>query len=99
MTRKLTILTLAMAFLISMAAMAAAEVYENYPPHIVKKVQIDLNQMGYGSGPVDGVFGPKTRRALRAYQRAHDLPATGRLNIPTIRSLGLPPPPGYQGQW
>ncbi len=99
MTRKITVLFLALAFMVSMTAMAAAEVYENYPPHIVKKVQIHLNQMGYGSGPVDGLFGPKTRRALRAYQRANNLPVSGSLNIPTIRSLGLPPPPGYQGRW
>ena len=38
--------------------------------------------------PADGVVGPVTRRALRAYQRSHGLPVTGRVDVATIRATG-----------
>lgn len=37
----------------------------------------------------DGVFGPKTKRALKTYQRRNGLRVTGRANTATLRSLGL----------
>jgi len=36
----------------------------------------------------DGVVGPQTRAAIRRFQRAHGLPATGRLDRATSRALG-----------
>lgn len=47
--------------------------------------QTDLNALGYDVGAVDGVLGRKTRNALRAYQKAHGLPADG---FPTMEMLG-----------
>jgi len=47
--------------------------------------QTDLNTLGYDVGTVDGVLGRKTRNALRAYQKAHGLPADG---FPTMEMLG-----------
>lgn len=38
---------------------------------------------------VDGVVGPVTRKALRRFQRKHDLKVTGRLDRATLRALGL----------
>jgi peptidoglycan hydrolase-like protein with peptidoglycan-binding domain len=37
----------------------------------------------------DGIFGPKTKRALKNYQRRNGLRVTGRANSATLRSLGL----------
>jgi len=37
----------------------------------------------------DGVFGPKTKRALKTYQRRNDLKVTGKADTATLRSLGL----------
>ena len=37
----------------------------------------------------DGVFGPKTKRALKTYQRRNRLKVTGRADTATLRSLGL----------
>ena len=37
----------------------------------------------------DGVFGPKTKRALKNYQRRNGLKVTGRADTATLRSLGL----------
>jgi len=37
----------------------------------------------------DGIFGPKTKRALKNYQRRNGLKVTGRADTATLRSLGL----------
>ncbi len=43
----------------------------------VIQLQEKLEAKGYSVGPIDGIPGPKTRRALRAYQRANGLVADG----------------------
>jgi membrane-bound lytic murein transglycosylase B len=39
--------------------------------------QTNLKALGYDPGSIDGVLGRGTRKALRAYQQAHGLPADG----------------------
>lgn len=36
----------------------------------VKQVQIGLNNIGFDPGPLDGVMGPKTRKALKGFQKS-----------------------------
>jgi membrane-bound lytic murein transglycosylase B len=43
----------------------------------VKWVQSNLNQAGYDAGVEDGIFGTKTKRALRKYQQAQGWVADG----------------------
>jgi peptidoglycan hydrolase-like protein with peptidoglycan-binding domain len=57
------------------------------PAADVRTAQRQLKERGYYGGPVDGVIGPATENALRAYQRDRGLKATGRLDSPTVRSL------------
>ena len=52
-------------------------------------VQIALGKHGYYHGPVDGVVGPKTRKAIVEYQYDRHLPVSGRIDYPLTRSLGL----------
>jgi lytic murein transglycosylase len=47
-------------------------------------LQTALNQRGFDSGAPDGVMGPNTRGAIRAYQRSAGLPADG---YPTLELL------------
>ena len=43
----------------------------------VEEVQRILTEGGYYSGPIDGVYGPETESAVRAYQTAHGLEVDG----------------------
>jgi len=42
-----------------------------------RAIQDKLIEFGYDPGPSDGVIGPKTRAAIRAYERDHGLPERG----------------------
>jgi peptidoglycan hydrolase-like protein with peptidoglycan-binding domain/DNA invertase Pin-like site-specific DNA recombinase len=53
----------------------------------VREVQRTLVQLGYRPGPVDGLFGPRTRAATLWFQYKHGLPTTGRVNRPTLTVL------------
>jgi peptidoglycan hydrolase-like protein with peptidoglycan-binding domain len=54
----------------------------------VERVQKALKQNGHDPGPIDGVNGPRTRAALKTYQTAQGLEATGRLDDATLAKLG-----------
>jgi peptidoglycan hydrolase-like protein with peptidoglycan-binding domain len=66
----------------------------------VARLQADLERLGYTmTGPVDGIFGPKTASGVRAFQQDHGLPVTGTVDPATwqavVRSLaGLSPAEG-----
>ena len=55
----------------------------------IKKVQKTLRDKGYDPGPIDGVMGPQTRKALRQYQKSENLPVTGHLDTQTAGRLGV----------
>ncbi|MGE3142138.1 MAG: lytic murein transglycosylase [Hyphomonadaceae bacterium] len=44
----------------------------------VRDLQRRLTRLGYHTNGVDGVIGSRTRAAIRAFERDHDLPVTGR---------------------
>jgi peptidoglycan hydrolase-like protein with peptidoglycan-binding domain len=46
--------------------------------NIVVEVQQRLARAGYYHGPIDGIMGPQTRRAISAYERDHNMPALRR---------------------
>lgn len=55
----------------------------------VKSVQQALQDKGHDPGPIDGVMGPKTMAALRAFQKDQKLQETGRLDDQTREKLGV----------
>jgi peptidoglycan hydrolase-like protein with peptidoglycan-binding domain len=57
----------------------------------VRQVQQKLNNIGYPAGPVDGVLGPLTESALRQFQRARNLNATGHIDSKTVAALNREP--------
>jgi hypothetical protein len=52
-----------------------------------RKVQGALSRLGYYDLPVDGVFGPETRAAIRRYQHEIGAEMTGRLTAPQASRL------------
>ncbi len=59
------------------------------PDQVIVNVQNALKQLGYYTGDVNGSLGANTRSALTAYQQDYGLDATGVVDEPTVRALGL----------
>src|SRR5919107_1461589 len=55
----------------------------------IKQVQEALKNKGHDPGPADGVMGPKTQQALRAFQKESGMQASGRLDDKTASALGV----------
>lgn len=54
----------------------------------VRRLQEDLRALGHDPGPVDGMFGVQTEAAVRAFQKAHDLPLDGAIGWPrTVKAI------------
>lgn len=51
------------------------------------RAQIRLASLGFSSGSIDGVSGPKTESALHAFQKKFNLPRTGELDETTRNAL------------
>ena len=54
---------------------------------IVRQLQRRLRRSGYTTGPVDGLYGPRTARAVRRFQRAHGLVPDGAVGPQTNAAL------------
>jgi peptidoglycan hydrolase-like protein with peptidoglycan-binding domain len=50
-------------------------------PYSLRNVQVALSNLGYAVGTPDGVIGPKSRAAIRAYQVDSGMPASGEPSI------------------
>jgi peptidoglycan hydrolase-like protein with peptidoglycan-binding domain len=69
--------------------------YEMSSPDIQQRVVADaqmvLTRRGYYRSEIDGIYGPGTEFALRAFQSSRRLPPSGRFDIRTLGALGLMP--------
>jgi Las17-binding protein actin regulator/putative peptidoglycan binding protein len=57
----------------------------------IMQAQKSLQEKGFYNGSIDGVIGPMTRKAIREFQKAENLPVNGQLNEQTSAKLGVPP--------
>jgi hypothetical protein len=55
---------------------------------VARQVQRHLAQTGYYDGPIDGIIGDGTRRAIRSYERANGLPVDGRIDNRLLETMG-----------
>lgn len=53
----------------------------------IRTAQQRLSALGYGVGPADGVYGPRTRRAIESFQRDNGLAADGRVSTELLAAL------------
>jgi len=93
------------ALILSLSGLAEARPYHHRGPVVVEygggyghrphrmsvqaRAQQRLRQLGYYRGPIDGAFGPGSKRALVRFQRDHRIPMTGWLDGRTQRALRL----------
>jgi peptidoglycan hydrolase-like protein with peptidoglycan-binding domain len=56
---------------------------------LVRSVQQALYDRGYAVGSVDGQWGPATEKAVRQFQQAAGLAASGELEPQTLAALGV----------
>jgi hypothetical protein len=67
----------------------SAPVSTAYDSSTVRAAQQALNSRGYNVGPIDGQFGASTQDAVRRFQQASNIPATGELTPRTLSALGV----------
>jgi peptidoglycan hydrolase-like protein with peptidoglycan-binding domain len=53
----------------------------------VEILQVRLSALGFDTGPIDNDFGPKTKAALKAFQKSKGLPETGLVDLTTWKAL------------
>jgi peptidoglycan hydrolase-like protein with peptidoglycan-binding domain len=53
----------------------------------IKEAQTGLAKAGYFKGSTNGVYGRRTRNAVKAYQKANKLPVTGQLSDSLLSRL------------
>ena len=62
---------------------------QQLPKEKVKQIQEALKEKGQDPGQADGIMGPKTQQALRAFQKSENLQVTGRVDEKTASALGV----------
>lgn len=55
----------------------------------VSILQEALKKKGFSPGTIDGIYGPKTEQAVKAFQKSIDLPGGGIIGPKTLKGLGL----------
>ena len=81
--------TLIIVLFQSMPAAGAASLKEGSRGSDVKQIQTKLKEMGYYSGTVDGVYGTKTKAAVKYFQSKKGLKADGICGPETLAALGI----------
>lgn len=54
---------------------------------LIRMVQLTLKDSGFDPGPIDGILGPKTRKAIKTFQIKNELEPTGELDKQTMNQL------------
>lgn len=85
----LTILFLLNILLISMVEFSQAAYRQGSTGGTVSTIQQKLVNWGYFSGPVDGIYGPKTQAAVKKFQQKNGLKVDGVVGPATLSALGI----------
>jgi peptidoglycan hydrolase-like protein with peptidoglycan-binding domain len=57
-------------------------------PDKIRVIQQALQSKGFDPGPIDGIFGPRTREAVRNFQDRYGMNPTGEIDNQTLFALG-----------
>jgi peptidoglycan hydrolase-like protein with peptidoglycan-binding domain len=95
MRRTLTLSTALSAVALAATLHVTSASAASYDP-MVYRAQMALNAKGFDTGNPDGLYGPRTRTALQAWERASGLPATSTVTPDVVAQLeggsAAPPP-------
>jgi len=58
----------------------------------VKQLQLQLLRNSFNPGPIDGIYGSQTERAVIAFQLSRNLRPTGVADVQTLQALGITKP-------
>lgn len=58
----------------------------------ILQIQQLLKQKGFDPGPLDGLYGPKTKAGIQAFQQANGLPVTGAATFDLLQRLSYRAP-------
>ncbi|MCY1551933.1 His-Xaa-Ser repeat protein HxsA [compost metagenome] len=58
---------------------------------VVSKVQVALGKLGFDIGTADGMAGPKTAEAIKAFERGTGMSEVGAINPRLLAVLGSQP--------
>ena len=78
-------------FLIAATSLVSAQ--ETKRRADVREAERRLAELGYWTGPVDGVLDPATRSALIAFQKWEGRPVTGKLTLDDLEAIRTATPP------
>ena len=88
---KLPAILLSIFFILALPTLAqAATIRTGSTGAQVKALQTELNREGYTVGPVDGIFGPKTKAGVVQFQTGQGLTADGIVGAATQAALDRP---------
>jgi peptidoglycan hydrolase-like protein with peptidoglycan-binding domain len=66
---------------------SSAPIGPTSPPKTIKQLQQALKMLGYDVGTPDGIWGDKTSKAVKKFQRKHKLDADGLVGAKTARAI------------
>lgn len=88
--KRLRVLALAAALLLALSLGASAVTYQRGSSGgTVKEIQTKLQNWGYYSGAIDGVYGSRTEAAVRHFQEKNGLTVDGKAGPKTLAALGI----------
>lgn len=74
-------------FLILLAVTAFTPFQSSAYDSATAQAQRRLAESGFEPGPIDGLIGPRTRSAIKAFQKSKGLNVNGRLDATTLKTL------------
>jgi peptidoglycan hydrolase-like protein with peptidoglycan-binding domain len=66
---------------------SSAPIGPTSPPKTIKQLQRALKMLGYDVGTPDGIWGDKTSKAVKKFQKEHKLGADGLVGAKTAREI------------
>ena len=88
-TGLLLVFLLTFAFAFSACSTQAVAYSSGSRGEKVKEIQTKLKQWGYYKGNVDGIYGPSTVSAVKAFQKKHGITADGIVGSKTAEKIGI----------